>query len=86
MIKALILACTGKGWQSDQLDLSTQGINDPQDIFESHRGLARFKIDDEAHTNPCRQGQPRLRQMELLAGGAQRIAELLRRSYGRHGF
>jgi len=74
----LALAWASKGWQSAQLDLATQGINDSQDIFEPHCGLARFKIDDEAHTNPCRQGQLRLRQLELLAGGAQRSAELLR--------
>jgi len=78
MVVGLALACAGKGWQSAQLDLSTQGINDAQDIFESHRGLARFKIDDEAHTNPRRQSQLRLRQMELLAGSAQRSAKLLR--------
>jgi hypothetical protein len=78
MIRPIILAPVGKGWQSAQLDLATQGINDAQDIFEPHRGLARFKFDNEAHTNPCRQGQLRLRQLELLAGGAQRSAELLR--------
>jgi hypothetical protein len=30
--------------QSAQLDLSTQGINDPQDVFKSQCGLACIKI------------------------------------------
>jgi len=47
-----IVGCNG--WQSAQLDFSTQGINDPQHVFQSQGGLACFKIDDEAHTNPCR--------------------------------
>ena len=75
---ALALVFGSSGWQSAQLDLSTQGINDPQDVFKSQSGLARFKLDDEAHTDPCRQGQLRLRQPELLAGGTKYIAELLR--------
>jgi hypothetical protein len=64
-------------WQAAQLNLSAQGINDPQHIFQSQGGLACFKVDNEAHTNPCRQRQLRLCQPELLASGTQYIAELL---------
>jgi hypothetical protein len=67
MLSALLLSLRHNGWQSAQLELSTQGINDPQNILKSHGGFAGFKIDDEAHTNPCRQGQLGLRQPELLA-------------------
>ena len=78
MIMVLALANGSNGWQSAQLDLSTQGINNPQHVFKSQGALACFKIDDEAHTHPCCQRQPRLRQPELLAGGTKCIAELLR--------
>jgi hypothetical protein len=71
-----ILGCNG--WQSAQLDLSTQGINDPQHVFQSQGGLACLKIDNEAHTNPCRESQLGLCQADLLARGTQSIAELLR--------
>ncbi|OGB30190.1 MAG: hypothetical protein A3F78_04640 [Burkholderiales bacterium RIFCSPLOWO2_12_FULL_61_40] len=71
MVRALVWVCGIGGWQSAQLHLSTQGINDPQNIFQSQGGFARFKIDDEAHTNPRRQGQLGLRQPELLAGSTQ---------------
>jgi hypothetical protein len=73
-----MLVFGSNGWQSAQLELSTQGINDPQNILKSQGGLARFKIDDEAHANPCRQGQLGLCQPELLAGSPKCIAELLR--------
>lgn len=72
-----MLVFGSNGWQSAQLELSTQGINDPQNILKSQSGLARLKIDNEAHTNPCRQGQLGLRQSELLAGSSKCIAELL---------
>jgi hypothetical protein len=65
-------------WQSAELDLATQGINDPQYVFKSQGGLACFKIDDEADTHPCCQSQLWLRQPELLAGCTKCIAELLR--------
>ena len=67
MVTALLLSLRHDRWQSAQLELSTQGINDPQNILESHGRLAGFKIDDEAHTNPSRQGQLGLCQPELLA-------------------
>jgi len=63
------------GRQSAQLNLSTQGINDPQYVFQSQSGLACFKIDDEAHTNPSCQRQLGLRETELFASGTQCIAE-----------
>jgi hypothetical protein len=71
MIVALALIVGDSRWQSAEPNLSTQGINDAQDIFKSQGGLARFKINDEAHTNPRRQRQLRLRQPELLTGGAK---------------
>ena len=64
-------------WQSAQLDLAAQGIDDSQHVFKSQGGLACLKIDDEAHTDSCREGQLRLCQPELLASGAQCIPELL---------
>ncbi len=36
------------------LELSAQGIDDTQHVFQPQGGLACFKIDDEAHANPCR--------------------------------
>jgi hypothetical protein len=77
MVAALALIGRNR-WQSGQLDLSTQGINDPQHVFESQGGLAGFKVDDEANTNPCREGQLGLRQPELLACSAKGIADLSR--------
>ncbi len=60
------------------MDFTAQGINDPQHVFQSQGGLACFKVDNEAHTHPSRQCQLGLGQPELLASGAQCIAELLR--------
>lgn len=60
------------------MDLTTQGINDPQYVFQPHRGLASLKFNNEAHTNPRRQRQLRLGQPEMLASGTQCIAELPR--------
>ena len=68
----------GCTWQSAESDLATQGINDPQDICQAQGGLARFKIDDEAHAYPCRQRQLRLCQPKLLAGGTKYAPKLLR--------
>jgi len=78
MVATFTLIVCRNGWQSAQLDLSTQGINDPQHVFQSQGGLARFKVDDEAHTNPRREGQLGLCQPEMLASGTKCIAELLR--------
>ena len=61
-------------WQSAQLDFSTQGINDPQHVFQSQGGFAGFKVDNEAHTNPCREGQLGLGQPELFASGTSQMA------------
>ena len=66
------------GRQTAQLELAAQGVDDAQNILKAQGRLARFEIDDEAHADPSRQGQARLRQRELLAGGAQCSAELLR--------
>ena len=65
-------------WQSDQLDLASQGIDHPQDVFKSQGGFACFEINDEAHSDPRGQRQLRLCQPELLARCSKRIAELLR--------
>jgi|GEM_PF-1975857 len=62
-----IFGCNGR--QSAQLDLTTQGINDPQYVFQSYGGFACFKVDNEAHTHPCGQRQLGLGQPELLASG-----------------
>lgn len=75
---ALALAVGDNGWQSAQLDFPTQGIDDPQNIFKSQGGLPGFKVNNEAHANPCCQSQLGLRQPELLAGSSKDIAELLR--------
>jgi len=61
MVVALTLIFGDSGWQSAQVDLSTQGINDPQDIFKSQGRLSSFKINDEAHANSCCQSQLWLR-------------------------
>ena len=78
MVRALtsIVVCNCR--QSVQLNLSTQGINDPQHVLKSHGRLACLKVNDEAHTNPCRKRQLGLRQFELFASGTQCTAELLR--------
>lgn len=60
------------------MDLSTQGINDPQHVFQSQGRLACFKFNDEAHTNPGREGQLGLCQPELPARGTKCVAELSR--------
>jgi len=67
MVAALTSIVGRNAGQSAQLDISTQGIDDPQHVFQSQGGLASFKVDDEAHANPCRQGQLGLCQPELLA-------------------
>jgi len=58
-------------WQAAQLDFSTQGINDPQHVFQSQGGLACFEVDNEAHAYPSRQRQLGLGQPELLASGTE---------------
>jgi hypothetical protein len=78
MAVILSLIVGSRRWQSTQLNLSTQGINDPQHVSQSQSGLACFKIDDEAHTNPSCQRQLGLGQAELFASGTQSIAEVLR--------
>jgi len=71
MAATLALIVGHGGWQPAQLDLSTQGINDPQYVFQSQGGLACFKVDNEAHTHPSRQRQLGLSQPQLLASGTQ---------------
>jgi len=78
MVAALTLIVGESRWQSAEPNLSTQGIDDSQDIFKSQGGLARFKINDEANTNPSRQSQLGLRQPDLFAGSTKCIAKLLR--------
>jgi hypothetical protein len=56
MVAALASIVGRSGWQSAQLDLSTKRINDPKHVLKSQGGLACFKVDDEAHTNPCCEG------------------------------
>ena len=62
---------------------------DPEQIEAERRGdgqrppelatrLSGFEVMNEAHADAGRQRQARLRQAELLAGSAQRSAELLR--------
>lgn len=65
-------------WQSAHVDLTAQGINDPQHVFPSQGGLARFKVDHETHTHPCGQRQLGLCQSGLFASSTQGIAEWLR--------
>jgi hypothetical protein len=57
--------------QTAQVDLTPQGINDPQHTFQSQGGLARFQVDNEAHTYPRCQRQLGLCQPELLASSPQ---------------
>jgi len=76
MVAALTSPVGCHGWQSAQQDLSTQGINDPQYVFQSQGGFACLEVDYEAHTNPCREGQLRLCQPELLASGTKGAPEL----------
>ena len=78
MVATFTLLVGHGGRQPAQLDLSTQGINDPQYVFQSQGGFPSFKVDNEAHTNPCRQRQLGLGQPERLASGAQCRAELSR--------
>jgi hypothetical protein len=46
----------GGGWQAFDLERSTQGVDHAQHVFNPQSGLSSFKVDDEAHTNPGRQG------------------------------
>jgi hypothetical protein len=78
MVAALTLIVGSNRWQAAQLELSAQGINDPQHVFKSQSGLASLKVDDEAHANPGCEGQLGLCQPELLASSTECIAELLR--------
>jgi len=84
MVGALTLIVGCNGWQSIQLYFSTQRVNDPQYVFQSQRGLACLKVNDETHTNACCQSQLRLCQPEALPGGTQCISKLLRCSYSCH--
>jgi len=72
----LIVGLSGR--QSARVDLSTQRIDDLQHIFQPQGRLACLEIDDEAPAHAAREYQPGLGQPELLAGGAQCFAELLR--------
>ncbi len=67
MVAALASIVGRNAGQSAQMDLPTPGIDDPQHVFQSQGGLACLKVDDEAHTNPCRQSQLGLCQPKLLA-------------------
>ncbi len=67
MAVILSLIVGSSRWQSTQLNLTAQGINDPQHVFQPQGGLACFKVDNEAHAHPSRQRQLGLRQPELLA-------------------
>jgi hypothetical protein len=84
MLVALRLILWGGRWQSDELERSTQGVNHTQHVFQPERGLACFKVDDEAHTNACSQSQLRLCQAQLLACRTQRVTELFCGLYGAH--
>jgi hypothetical protein len=78
MVTTFTLIVGHDRWQAAQLDLTPQSVNDPKHVFQSQGGFACLKVDDEAHTNPRREGQLGLCQPELLASGAQCFAELLR--------
>jgi hypothetical protein len=84
MAVTLTLVCDANGWQSAQLHLSTQGIDDPQHVFQSYGGLACLEVDNEAHAHPCRESQLGLCEPELLARSTKGFAELLSGSYGCH--
>lgn len=77
MVATFTLIVGRNGRQSAQLDLSTQGVDDPQHVFQSQGGFACLKVDDEAHPHPSREGQLGLCQSEMLASGTKCIAELL---------
>ena len=66
------------GWQTDQLDLAAQRIDNSQHVFQAQGGLACFEVDDEAHADACGQRQLGLCKPEVLASGTQGIAELSR--------
>ena len=78
MVAAQMLIFGRGGRQTGELQFAAQGVDDAQNILKSQGRLSRFQIDDKAHADPGRQRQARLRQAELLAGSAQRRAELLR--------
>jgi len=69
MVASLALIVGHGWWQPPQLDLSTQGVDDPQHVLQSQGGFACFKLDNEANAHPCRQCQLRLCQPELFASG-----------------
>lgn len=64
--------------QSAHVDLSTQRIDHPKHVFQPQGRLACLEIDDETYAHAGRECQPRLGQPELLAGGAECFARLLR--------
>jgi hypothetical protein len=85
MFVTLTLIVCHDGWQPSQLDHSTQGINDPQHVFQSHGWLASLEVNNEAHPYPRYQRQLRLSQSDLLSRGPKRRTELLRGLNGCHG-
>lgn len=85
MVATFLSLIDGNRRQAAQLDLAAQRIDDTQHVFEAHSGFPRLEVDDEAHSYPCGERQLGLCQPELLAGGTQGIAKLLRGSNGCHG-
>ncbi len=51
--------------------LATQGVDDPQHLRKPYGGLTSLQINDEAHTHASGQGQIRLGELQVLAGGAE---------------
>jgi hypothetical protein len=84
MIVALAVIIGGCRWQANELELTTQGVDHAQHIFQPEGGLTCFQIHNEAHTNPRRQSQLGLRKAQLLPCGTQCITELSSSLYGVH--
>ena len=55
--------------------LPTQRVQHAQHFFKSHGGFTGFQLDDKPNANPGGQGQLGLGQAQLVAGGADRLAQ-----------
>jgi hypothetical protein len=74
------------GTQTAQHQRSAQGINDPQHLRQSHRGLSGFELDNETHAHTGGKRKLRLGQAQAFPGCSQRGTQRLSCGNGGHGW
>jgi hypothetical protein len=57
MVIASTMFVVHGGWQTAQLNLATERINNPQHVFQPQSGFACLKVDDKSHTDPGCKGE-----------------------------